>query len=134
MQRATSIEFQRHPDFQLWLTAFAFAVLTSFALMALLTLAILKMEWSLTIEPSPEAEQESVATLYIEPFEDQAGAVEPAVSPEKPFARTSPDQPESTQRTNERIGERSTQVTSERMADPNAEALRSGPIRHRAGG
>ena len=84
------------------------------------------MEWTSETVIRPKSTDEVVTTVYIDPVR-QTAAEEEVKTPaqDKPFARTSPDQPESTEKTNERIGERSTQATSENPADPNADALPS---------
>lgn len=116
------MEFHRHPDWQLWLLAFGFALLTAGLALVLLVLMILRLDWGIEIQQPPKADESNVATLYLEPVTQRAKEAKPQ---QKPFARTSADQPESTEKTNERIGERSTRATSDREADATAPALPS---------
>jgi len=125
MRQASSIALERHPDSQLWLTAFALAVFTALLLVGLLSIVIRQVDWSLKVEQLIKPAESAEATLYFEPMETNPADPAAVQSKPKPFARTSDDQPVSTERTNERIGERSTQATSDRAADPNAEALPS---------
>ncbi|MGA0898857.1 MAG: hypothetical protein ACO3SO_00465 [Luteolibacter sp.] len=125
MQHPQFIELPKYPDRHLWLLAWALACLISLMLMLVSGLLMLKVDWSIPIERRPEPEVSSLVTLYLDVSNSMVEPAAAAKPEEKPFARTSPDQPDSTEKTNERIGERSTRATSENLADPTAPALPS---------
>ena len=91
VQQVTSIEFHRHPDRQLWLLSFGFALLTAMMVYLLLSLLAQQLDWRIELQPQPKAEESSVATLYLEPVTEPTAETKPQ---DKPFARTSPDQRE----------------------------------------
>ena len=112
------------------MTALGLSLLVNVFLLGLLGLYFQHVDLRVETKPRPKSDPSTVSTIYIEPIPAAPKEVEEVVEvkpqpKDKPFARTSPDQAESTEKTNERIGERSTVATSENPADPNAKALPS---------
>lgn len=107
--------------------AIVLSLLVNVLLLGLLGLYFQHADWRIETQLRPKPDPSAVSTIYIDPVAataEEMAELKPQAQ-RKPFARTSPDQPESTEKTGERIGERNTRATSENPADPNAEALPS---------
>ncbi|MDX1679415.1 MAG: hypothetical protein R3242_01680 [Akkermansiaceae bacterium] len=125
LPHASTISTSKYPDRQLWLTSACLAALIFLVLLSWAITLISQIDWSLKVEDRPQPEEQAVTVRFLEPASAKPEELNPSLPDRKPFARTSPDQPSSKQKNNEFIGERSTQATSDRPADPTAEPLPS---------
>lgn len=116
---------RRNPgDGHLWMTALGLSLLFNLGLLVVIGLCVLHLDLRVESETPPRSAAEAVATIYLEPTLQESDLVEASPS-KRPYSRTSEDQPLSEEKTNERIGERSTRATSDRPPDVNAPALPS---------
>lgn len=107
------------------MTALGLSLLFNFGLLGLVGLCAQHLDFRIVTEVPKRAPEEAVATIYLEPSETESLEVVESEPVKKPFARTSEDQPASTQKTHERIGERSTLATSDRLPEADAPPLPS---------
>lgn len=107
------------------MTALGLSLLFHLGLLGLVGLCALHLDFRIVTEVPKRAPEEVVATLYLQPAETESSEVVESEPVKKPFARTSEDQPPSTEKTHERIGERSTLATSDRLPEADAPPLPS---------
>lgn len=116
---------RRQGDGPLWMTALGLSLLFNLGLLVAFGLCVVHLDFRVMPEDPPRIPEDTVATIYLEPAQEEPVEVAGVAPTKKPFARTSADQPSSPDKTNERIGERSTLATSDRLPDADAPPLPS---------